>query len=218
MDKWRCFTPDRGETSADDSPWKGVGTLIVICVISLSALGIMILDRICPKCTAPVESALNTRPQVREAAFHGGIAFGMSRARAARLRPDMRITPAAGGETAGSFSANGARLTVAFLGARGGERAYRIRSVQTIDQAEERAVLDNLLARFGAPVINDCAKWVLGSGDLCRYRWLAPGGISVDLASRTIPAAPGLPNVRLTIVARDSYLDGKRGRAKPASL
>ena len=202
----------RGKASGN-----GYGSLAGLCLLSIGALLTLVVAGLrfdgVTLWEAYVMPPRAEAATAADPARFAGLDFGMSASRATHLRPDMVLAPVAGGEIAGSFDWQGARLTVAFLAGDNGRKAYRFRAVRVIERDGERAILDALAAAYGRPLDSGCANPVYAATRLCRHAWMTEGGVTVELASRAVVGTDGRERTEVTVTSIDLYLEGLKRRA-----
>ena len=142
----------------------------------------------------------------------GGIDFGMSPADALRTRPDMLVATVAGGEMAGIYEWNGVRFTVGFGNMGENAKAYRFHSVRVVDAEGTEKFIKSMVSRYGSPVESDCGKRVFSLTRFCHFGWLTDGGIALNISTRPVADGDDDGSSEVTVIARDTFLDGKRRR------
>ncbi len=142
----------------------------------------------------------------------GGVTLGMTPADVRRLHPNLALTAADTGESRGTFVFHGVAYTVWFLGRDGGEKAFRIRADETFPTFTEADFQARFAEIFGRPVTSECTRSTLSGVDKCRFRWWPADGASLNVTTTQVKTPK--PRMTLTTVLADTYLEGKRRRAR----
>ena len=140
----------------------------------------------------------------------GGIELGMTPEKVERNHPNLDLTSLVQGEKTATFKADGARYTVWFVSINGIEKAYRIRYDQVFVGKTETDIVEDIGRRHGKPGTSDCTRNAQAERK-CHFQWWPSGGIALIVLSSTGKQA-GTPVTGVTMIATDTYLDGKRIR------
>jgi len=191
------------------SHWSGIGTLILLCLISILTLALFFAF-LTTESRPNVWRSMFTQTTVgKNGVLFADITLGMSRSAVEKIRPDLMPRRVAHGKAVGTFRVDGATHTLWFTGPGQDHKVHRIRIERTYVQLGE----DEILARFGRlygnPVVTDCGRRVFAEGRQCHYQWLTKGGVPLDVHSRVIKDVNGATRTVLTVTAIDAYLEGK---------
>jgi len=192
------------------SSQKGFSTLIILTLLSTLALIAFLVYQNGPEHAVNWSKLLFIQNKPVQEFDMGGIELGMNPEMVEKKHPNIDLTDLVRGEKIGTFKENGAKYTVWFVALNGAEKAYRIRYDQVLKGQTETDILENIGRRHGKPGTSDCAK---GSSNQrkCHFQWWPSGGIALDVISMTEKRA-GQPVTGVSMIATDTYLDGKRIR------
>jgi len=207
----RRTTPDRRRhRRRDDAPRKGISTLVFLTTLSTITLILFLVYQ------SGIGDAVNwgkllylQKPSDHEFQM-GGIELGMSPKTAERKHPNLVLTSVVKGEKVATFKTDGGKYTVWFVSINGIEKAYRIRYDQVFIGKTETDVVEDIGRRHGKPGTSDCARSPQDERK-CHFQWWPSGGIALVVLSTTKKPA-GTPVTGVTMIATDTYLDGKRIR------
>ena len=141
----------------------------------------------------------------------GGVSLGMSPDLVRKHHPNLDLSSLGRGETAATFKFDGAHYIVWFINIDGHEKAYRMRYDQSFATRTEEEILDSIGDKHGKPGTSECAK----AGDLarkCHFQWWPAGGIALNVSTTETKSASKQTRTDVTMIATDTYLDGKRMR------
>ena len=197
------------------SQWSGMGRLILLCLISITALGLFVAG-----------VTTEGRPSVWDGLFasggnkdmglrFGGVFLGMPLSVVERARPDIVLAGDRKGETTGSFQEGDTAYTVWFLNDDPDSKAYRVRYDRTDHVLGEEEILGRFGRKHGRPMISDCGQSVFAEGVRCHFRWLTGGGVPLDVYTRVFKDTDGGSWTALTVIAEDIQPAGPRSRARP---
>lgn len=191
-----------------------MASLTVLCLLGVLVLG-MVTAMVLRADSADADTDWVTLFTVGKGAgpLHlGGVTLGMTPADIRRLHPNLALTAAATGESLGTFVFRGVAYTVWFLGRDGGEKAFRIRADETFPTFTEAHFQARFAEIFGRPATSECTRSTVSGVDECRFRWWPADGASLDVATTQVQTPK--PRTTLTTVLADTYLEGKRRRAR----
>ncbi len=143
----------------------------------------------------------------------GGVSLGMSTEVVRKKHPNINLKSLGRGETAASFSFEDAHYIVWFVTIDGQEKAYRMRYDQSFNSRTEEEILNSIGDEHGKPGTSECTK----AGELarkCNFQWWPSGSISLSVSTTEVKSATNHSRTDVTMIATDTYLDGKRMRLK----
>lgn len=210
---WSVYAEDE-----ERSTRSSFARLVGLCLLALAALFVVVvtgmrIDGLTLWETYMTSGKLETAVATRFSRLY----FGVSAGRATRLRPDLALAPASGGELAGTYETRDAHHTVAFLDGEHGRKAYRFRTVRLVDRDTERGVVAAMAGEFGKPADSSCSHPVYAAGRFCRHTWMTKGGVFVEVVGRAIVETGGHERVELTATYVDLYLEGLKRRPGAAA-
>lgn len=194
----------------NDSPKKGFSTLVILTVLSTLALVGFLVYQSGPEHAINWSKLLFIQNKPAQEFDMGGIELGMTPEMVEKMHPNLDLTNVVRGEKIGTFNENGAKYTVWFVSLNGIEKAYRIRYDQVFKGKTETDIVESIGRRHGKPGTSDCVKGS-ASERRCHFQWWPSGGIALDVISMTEKQA-GEPVTGVSMIATDTYLDGKRIR------
>ncbi len=189
--------------------WSGIGSLILLCLVSVFALTLFLAWMTTEPRPNVWGGMFAQRSVGKNGILFADVTLGMRRSTVEKMQPGMIARRIASGKTVGTFRAEGATHTLWFTGPGQDHKVHRIRIERTYDQLGEYEVLARFGRKYGNPVSTDCGRQVFAPGQYCHYQWLTKGGIPLDVHSRVIMTAGGASRTVLTVIAVDSYLEGK---------
>lgn len=201
---------NRGRRKSDSG---NVKTLVFFCLLALLALIAFITFE------TNIGAQINWRKmflqkEKRVQAFNlGGVNLGMSPEAVRKKHPNLDLSILGRGETAATFQFEGAHYIVWFVKINDREKAYRMRYDQSFTTRTEEEILDSIGDEHGKPGTSECTK----AGELarkCSFQWWPKGGIALNVTTTEtqIPSKP--TRTEVTMIATDTYLDGKRMRIR----
>jgi|GEM_PF-1143559 len=205
---------NRGRRKKDS---RGIATLIYMCFAALLGLGIFLVFETKLGNQINWQNMFFLKNKIHQAFKLGNVSLGMSPDVVRKQHPNMSLAILAGGETAATFNYEGAHYTVWFIQINGVDKAYRMRYDQSFATRTEEEILDSIGDKHGKPGTSECSK----AGDLarkCHFQWWPSGGIALNVSTTETTSTTGLTRTDVTMLATDTYLDGKRMRLrnKPA--
>ncbi len=190
-----------------EEPKKGVSTLVILTTLSTLSL---ILFLVYQSNVIDWKTILNLNEKIVQDLEMGGVELGMNPELVEKRHPNLDLTSLVRGEKIATFNADGARFTVWFVSIKGQEKAYRIRYDQVFEGKTETDFLEEIGRRHGKPGTSDCTRGAPGERR-CHFQWWPSGGIALNVLSTTEKRG-GIPVTGVTMIATDTYLDGKRIR------
>jgi hypothetical protein len=195
-----------------------IKTLLFLCVAALLGLGAFIIFE------TNVGSAIDWRKmflmkEKEKTAFKlGNVSLGMSRERVKKQHPNLDFANLGRGESVTSFNFEGAHFTVWFININGSDKAFRMRYDQSYRTRTEAEVLESIGKIHGKPGTSECAR----AGDQerkCHFQWWPSGGTALSVSTIEIKSNQKAVRTDVTMIATDTYLDGKRLRlqSKPGA-
>ena len=191
----------------------GIGTLLFLCIAALLALVAFIT----------FETGIGTDINWRKMFFQKdrekqtftleGVSLGMSPEAVRKQHPNLDLVGLGRGETVATFNIESAHYTVWFIKIDGNDKAYRMRYDQSFRTRTEAEILESIGVKHGKPGTSECAK----AGDearKCHFQWWPSGGIALSVSTAEVKSASKLVRTDVTMLATDTYLDGKRMRIK----
>ncbi len=206
-------TSDRrrdSERRADQPAKKSISTLVILATLSTAALITFFVYESGINNVINWNKLLYMRNKPIQDFQLGGVELGMNPELVESKHPNLDLTSLVRGEKIAIFKADGARYTVWFVAINGREKAYRIRYDQIIKGKTESDIIEDMGRRHGKPGTSDCTKGAPGERR-CHFQWWPSGGISLNVLSTT-EKRDGKQVTGVTIIATDTYLDGKRIR------
>lgn len=193
---------------------EGYGRLVGLCLFALGALLVVVVTGMRIDGVTLWEAYMKSGTTAASAASRfAGLSFGAPVGSATRLRPDLALSPGAGGELVGTYEAEGTHYTVAFLDGEHGRKAYRFRTLRLVERAAERDIVAAMIDEYGKPASSECSNPVYASGRFCRRTWMTKGGVFIEVVCRVIGTVDGREHVELATTYVDIYLEGRRRRA-----
>lgn len=186
----------------------GIGFLAFLCGLGIVILWVFVAY-VNPELKLLFWNGLKTQTEKFQVS---GVTMGMSLRKVTNLRPGTVVKQDRNGETVGLFQWEDAAHAVWFLDQGHGRQAYRIRYDKTFHTLSEREVLSHIAEKYGRPATSDCARLGAKPGTRCHFQWLAREGIFLDVYTRMTKQASGGERTDLTIIAVDTYLEGKARR------
>ncbi len=214
-DRHKGGTPPR---NAYPHPVQNMASLAVACVLGILVLGMVIamVLREDTEDTGTDWASLFALGKTEGPLQLAGVTLGMTPADVRRLHPTLALTPAETGETTGTFVFRGIPYSVWFLSRDDGEKAFRIRGDEVLPTFTEANFQARFAQKLGRPATSECIQRKMSGADECRFRWWPSGGASLNVAITQVKTSAGRPRTTLTTVLADTYLEGKRGRVRPA--
>ena len=197
------------------SQWTGMGTLIFLCLISITALGLFVAGVATESRSSVWDGLLVSGANKDKGLRFGGVLLGMPLSVVERARPDLVLAGDRKGETTGSFQEDDTLYTVWFLKGDPDRKAYRVRYDRTDHVLGEEEILGRFGRKHGRPVISDCGQPVFAKGVHCHFRWLTGGGVPLDIYTRGFKDTGGGSWTALTVIAEDIQPAGQRSRTLP---
>jgi len=200
----------RGRRKEDSS---GIKTLILFCLAALLALIAFLVFETNIGAQINWRKMFFLKNQIEQTFKLGGISLGMSPEVVRKRHPNLDLASLGRGETAATFNFEGAHYTVWFVTIDGHDKSYRMRYDQSFTTRTEAEILDSIGDKHGKPGTSECAK----AGDQarkCNFQWWPSGGISLNVSTTEVKSAAKLSRTDVTMIATDTYLDGKRMRLK----
>lgn len=203
----------RKANNKDHGP--GIGTLLLLCVLGLIALGVFIAFK--TKIGANIDwRSMFFSKDVDTTSFRmGGVSLGMSTDKIKRMHSNIELKSVGSGETIGSFNYQGANYILWFVKVDGRDKAYRMRYDQAFASHSEQDILDRIGDRHGKPGTSECTK----AGEQarkCHFQWWPSGGIALNVITTENTKQGADKRTEVTMIATDTYLDGKRMRLRKA--
>jgi len=193
----------------------GIGTLFVMCLVGLLALGIFVIFETNIGSEIDWRKMFFTKDVDTTSFKMGGVSLGMSADKVRRMHSNIDLKAVGSGETIGSFNYEGANYILWFVKVDGRDKAYRMRYDQAFASRSEQGILDAIGDKHGKPGTSECTK-AGAEARKCHFQWWPSGGIVLNVITteRTPPGAERRTEV--TMIATDTYLDGKRMRLRSA--
>ena len=207
----RIRTDRRAGRSQQRGP--GIGTLFVMCVLGMMALGLFVLFETNVGQSIDWKKMFFSKDQDTTSFKMGGVNLGMSGDAVRQLHSNINLETLATGESIGSFRFEGANYTLWFVKVDGRDKAYRMRSDQAFIGRSEIEILDGIGDKHGKPGTSECTKAGTDARK-CHFQWWPSGGIALNVIT-TEKTKPGKrQRTEVTMSATDTYLDGKRIRLR----
>lgn len=199
----------RGRRKTERS--RSISTLVMLCFAAVMGLGLFLMletefgKDIDWNKMFFVREKDNTRFKL------GGVSLGMSQAVVRKQHPNLDLASLGRGETVASFSFEGGNYTIWFIKVDSADKAYRMRYDQSFTTRTESEILESIGERHGKPGTSECTK----AGELarkCHFQWWPKGGIALNVSTTGAVQKNGQMRTDVTVIATDTYLDGKRMR------
>ncbi|HER25876.1 MAG TPA: hypothetical protein ENI69_02070 [Rhodospirillales bacterium] len=198
-----------GRRQVDESK-KSFSSLVILTVLSSLALVFFLAYQSGIGNDVDWRKFFNLKVKTGSSFEMGGVEFGMDPEMVEKKHPNLDLTSLVRGEKIATFKTGGARYTVWFVSINGRDKAYRIRYDQVFKGKTETDIVEDIGRRHGKPGTSDCSAGAAGERR-CHFQWWPSGGISLNVLSITRKRA-GQPVTGVTMIATDTYLDGKRIR------
>lgn len=193
----------------------GIGTLFVMCLLGLMALAIFVVFKTDYGAKIDWRSMFFTKDVDTTSFKMGGVSLGMSVDKVKRMHSNIELKAVASGETIGSFNYEGANYILWFVKVDGRDKAYRIRYDQSFTDRTETQILDAIGDKHGKPGTSECTK-AGAEARKCHFQWWPSGGIALNVITTERTPPGGERRTEVTMIATDTYLDGKRMRLRKA--
>ncbi len=195
---------------------QSMASLSVICLMGILVLGMVIamVLREDPEDEDTDWEYLFTVLKAEGPLQLASVTLGMTPAEVRRLHPTLALTPVETGEIMGTFVFRGVPYTVWFLSRDDGEKAFRIRADEVFPTFTEADFQARFAEKFGRPATSDCTWSKFSGTNECRFRWWPSDGASLNVSTTVVKTPAGRPQTTLTTVLADTYLEGKRRRAR----
>ncbi|NQU58286.1 MAG: hypothetical protein HQ513_13700 [Rhodospirillales bacterium] len=203
-------TKNRGRRKADSGSLK---TLLFFCLAALLALIAFLTFETNIGAEINWRKMFLAKDKANSAFKLGGVSLGMSPETVRKKHPNLDLSSLGRSEAAATFKFEGAHYTVWFVNINGQEKAYRMRYDQSFTTRTEEEILDSIGDEHGKPGTSECSK----AGDLarkCNFQWWPSGGIALNVSTTEVKSVSKKTRTDVTMIATDSYLDGKRMRLK----
>ena len=209
QDQDRRANADRRRRN-EDRKKSGVFTLVALASLSTGALALFLLIQSGIGDAINWSKLLYMQNKPVQNFDMGGIELGMRPDAVEREHPNMNLTSLVKGEKVGMFKTDDGKYTVWFVSINGIDKAYRIRFDQIVKGMTETDIIEDMGRRHGKPSTSECAK---GAPKMrsCEFQWWPSGGIALNVFSST-DNRKNLPVTGISMIATDTYLDGKRIR------
>ena len=191
----------------------GIKTLLFLCFAAMIGLGLFIVFETNIGIGVDWYKMFFTKDKVKKNFAMGDVSLGMSSDMVKKQHPNLEIVLLGSGESVGSFSLEGAHYTVWFVNINGRDQAYRMRYDQSYRTRSEADILESIGQVHGKPGTSECSK----AGDMeikCHFQWWPSGGTSLNVSTTEKKSKQGQMQTDVTMIATDTYLDGKRMRLK----
>lgn len=147
-----------------------------------------------------------------------GMSLGMTPDRIRGLYPSLTVKLDNNGAMKGSYTANDANYTVSFTKQGGSQKAFQIRYDKNFKDMTEEQILQRIGQRFGRPASTNCTRSGLRNSSGCHFRWWLRGNTVLNVYTTVVTDKSGKTRTGLSMVAADSYLEGKINRAQANRL
>lgn len=190
---------------------RGIGTLIFLCFAAMLGLGMFLIFETELGHDIDWKKMFMVREKDTTRFRLGGVNLGMSSDSVRKEHPNMDLASMGRGESIGSFTFEGGHYTVWFIKVDGRDKSYRVRYDQSFSTRTEADVLESIGDLHGKPGTSECRK----AGELtrkCHFQWWPKGGIALNVSTTETKKKNKKPQTEVTVIATDTYLDGKRMR------
>lgn len=143
----------------------------------------------------------------------GTVTIGDTPAKVAVSNPKLSLNVDARGVQTATFLDGGAGYKVMFLDRKKGSRAFRIHFRQTYKSLSQSEIQESLGRKYGRPDAANCQVSLIRGGEECTFRWWLEGSNRLDVQLR-----PKKNAVELTMIAVNSFLEGRLGRVSEINL
>ena len=189
---------------------RGTATLVFLASLSTAGLALFLLIQSGVSDSINWSKLLFIQNKPVQDFQMAGIELGMHPDKVEREHPNLDLTSLVRGEKVGVFRTNSGKYTVWFVSINGSDKAYRIRFDQIIVGKTETDIVEDMGRRHGKPGTSECSRSA-PDGRSCHFQWWPSGGISLVVLSST-EMRKKQPVTGVTVIATDTYLDGKRIR------
>jgi len=194
---------------------KGIATLILLSIASMMALGLFIVFQTKYGTWIDWQNLFFLKQKETGTFEMGKVSLGMTPEMVREKHPNLNMAIIGRGESIATFTYDGANYTVWFVKLDGRDKAFRMRYDHTFTTITEEEILDRIGDKHGKPGTTECSRNE-GEGGKCYFQWWPAGGISLNVnTAKRKPDANAVTDV--TMIATDTYLDGKRLRNREAS-
>ncbi len=142
-----------------------------------------------------------------------GVSLGMTPERVREIYPDLSVTMAAGGAVKGRYSGEDANYNISFMDHNGVKKVSRIQYDKTFNSLSEDQILEKIGKKFGKPIASNCTRSSIRQVTNCNFLWWLSGGATLSVTSTQTRRPSGENRTKLSMVAADTYLEGKKLRA-----
>ncbi|NQV48129.1 MAG: hypothetical protein HQ504_10145 [Rhodospirillaceae bacterium] len=191
----------------------GIGTLVFLCIISIIALSIFVAFQTDVGDDIDWGKMFFLKDKSDNTFKMGGVSLGMTQKTVKQLHPNMDLASLGHGESTATFVVDGGNYTIWFIDLKGLKSAYRMRYDQTFATRTEAEILDKIGSKYGKPVTSECIK-VGFDPRKCVFQWWPSSGIALNVSTTEIDKSSGKRHTQVTIIATDTYLNGKRLRMR----
>jgi hypothetical protein len=197
----------------------GITTLIFLCVIALGALGAFLFFKSGLGTGVNWYDMFFSKDKQRTTFQLGDVSLGMSSREVKKQHPNLDLVRLGNDESVAKFNTDGAHYVIWFVNINGREKAYRMRYDQRFASRTETELLASIGNKHGKPGTSECSK----AGELarkCHFQWWPSGGTALTVSTTEVKSKTGKTSTDLTMIATDTYLDGKRMRllSKPPAV
>ncbi len=199
---------NRGRRKSDSN---SIRTLLYLCCAALFGLGVFIVFE--TKVGDEIDwRRLFFQKEAEKQSFKmGNVSLGMTPDKVREQHPNLDLSNLGRGESAVTFNFEGAHYTVWFININGRDKAFRMRYDQSFRTRTEAEILESIGKKHGKPGTSECSK----AGDQerkCHFQWWPFGGTALNVSTTEVKSGQGKSRTDVTMIATDTYLDGKRLR------
>lgn len=201
---------NRGRRKSDNNSIK---TLFLFCLTAMLALAAFVVFETSVGNQIDWRKIFFLKDEVKQTFNMGGVSLGMSPEMVRSKHPNLDLVKLGRGESAASFIFEGAQYVVWFVKINGHNKAYRMRYDQSFTTLREAEILESIGNEHGKPGTSECSK----AGDMsrkCNFQWWPSGGIALNVSTTETKSPSYKTRTVVTMIATDTYLDGKRMRIK----